>query len=34
MATIEQLIRQAEQTNDKELYVLIGDSYMYGKNVS
>lgn len=34
MATIEQLIRQAEETNDKELYVQIGNSYMYGKNVS
>lgn len=34
MATIEQLIKQAEQTNDKELYVQIGNSYMYGKNVS
>lgn len=34
MNTIEQMIKQAQETNDKALYVQIGNAYMLGKGVS
>lgn len=34
MSNIESLIQKAQATNDKELYVQIGNAYMVGKNTT